>query len=138
MTLAFQAPLSVGFSRKEYWSGLSHPPPGDLLDPGIEPASPASPALQADSLPLSHLGSINGGMEMSSYLPKVTEIVGGQSWNLRSVCLSLALYHYTIVLPLLPPPSRCGNGEPGKNSEAWIQTQVSLSIMLHGLPSYTV
>ena len=35
-TTACQAPLSKGFSRKEYWSGLPHPPPGDLPDPGIE------------------------------------------------------------------------------------------------------
>ena len=50
-TVARQAPLSMGFSRQEYWSGLPFPPPGDLLDPGIEPVSPVSPALQADSLP---------------------------------------------------------------------------------------
>ena len=36
-----QAPLSMGFSGQEYWSELPCPPPGDLLDPGIEPASPA-------------------------------------------------------------------------------------------------
>ena len=41
--------LSVGISRQEYWSGLPCPPPGDHLNPGIEPRSPA---LQADSLPL--------------------------------------------------------------------------------------
>ena len=40
-TVAHQAPLSVGFSRQEDWSGLPFPPPGDLLDPGIEPVSPA-------------------------------------------------------------------------------------------------
>ena len=40
-TVARQAPLSVGFSRQEYWSGLPFPPPGDLPDPGIEPVSPA-------------------------------------------------------------------------------------------------
>ena len=45
--LAHQAPLSLGFSRQEYWSGLPCPPPGDLPDPGVEPRSPA---LQADSL----------------------------------------------------------------------------------------
>ena len=43
-TVAFQAPLSMGFPRQEYWSGLSFSPPGDLPDPGIEPASPVSPA----------------------------------------------------------------------------------------------
>ena len=42
--VACQAPLSIGFSRQESWSGLPFPPPGDLLNPGIEPMSPASPA----------------------------------------------------------------------------------------------
>ena len=56
-TVACQAPLSMEFSRQEYWNGLPFPPPGDLPDPGIELTSPASPALAVDSLPLSHLGS---------------------------------------------------------------------------------
>ena len=46
--IACQAPLFMGFSRQEYWNGLSFPSPGDLSDPGIEPGYPA---LQADSLP---------------------------------------------------------------------------------------
>ena len=50
-TVAHHTPLSMGFSRQEYWSGLSFPAPGDLPKPGIEPLSPTSPALQADSLP---------------------------------------------------------------------------------------
>ena len=44
--VARQAPWSMGFSRREYWSGLPFPSPGDLPDPGMEPGSPA---LQADS-----------------------------------------------------------------------------------------
>ena len=40
-TTACQAPLSMGFSRQDYWSGLPCPPPEDLPDPGIEPTSPA-------------------------------------------------------------------------------------------------
>ena len=44
-TLFHQAPLSMGFSKHEYWSGLPFPPPEDLPDPGIEPASLMSPAL---------------------------------------------------------------------------------------------
>ena len=40
-TLAYQVPLSMGFSRQQYWSGLPFPSPGDLPDPGIEPRSPA-------------------------------------------------------------------------------------------------
>ena len=47
----------MGFSRQEYWSGLPFPPPGDLPNPGMEPVSPAAPALQADSLLLSRQGS---------------------------------------------------------------------------------
>jgi len=43
----------MGFSRQEYWSGLPCPPPGNLPNPGIEPVSPLSPALQVDSLLLS-------------------------------------------------------------------------------------
>ena len=52
--IACQAPLSVRFSRQEYWSGLPFPSPEDLPDPGIEPTSSA---LWEDSLPLSHQGS---------------------------------------------------------------------------------
>ena len=44
-TVAHQAPLSMGFSRQEYWSGLPRPPPGDLPDPGITPVSLRSPAM---------------------------------------------------------------------------------------------
>ena len=47
-TVAYQAPLSMGFSRHGYWSGLPFPSPGDLPDPGIEPGSPV---LQTDALP---------------------------------------------------------------------------------------
>ena len=45
MDLAYQAPLSMGFSRQEYWSELPFPPPGDLPDPGIELVSLRSPEL---------------------------------------------------------------------------------------------
>ena len=48
MDLAYQASLSTGFSRQEYWSGLPFPSPGDLPSPGIEPGSPA---LLTDALP---------------------------------------------------------------------------------------
>ena len=44
-TVACQARLSMEFSRQEYWSGLPFPSPGDLPDPGMEPASLMSPAL---------------------------------------------------------------------------------------------
>ena len=50
-TVARQAPLSMGFSRQDYWSGLPFPSSGDLPNPGIDPGSSETPALQADSLP---------------------------------------------------------------------------------------
>ena len=51
-----QAPLSMGFSRQEYWSGLPFPSPRDLPNPGAEPTSPAAPALQGHSLCAEPLG----------------------------------------------------------------------------------
>ena len=56
-TVTHQAPLSMGFLRQEYWSGLPFYFPGDRPEPGIEPESPAAPAWQVDSLPLNHQGS---------------------------------------------------------------------------------
>ena len=59
-TVAHRAPLSMGFSRQEYWSGLLFPTPGDLPDPGIKPKRSNPLCLlywQANSSPLSHLGS---------------------------------------------------------------------------------
>ena len=51
-SIACQAPLSMEFSRQEYWSELLFPSPGDLLDSGIQPMSLASPALEGGALPL--------------------------------------------------------------------------------------
>ena len=56
-TAAQEAPLSMGFPRQEYWSGLPFLPPEDLPNPVIEPAYSVSPESQTDSLPLSHWGS---------------------------------------------------------------------------------
>ena len=56
-TVACEAPLSMGFSRQKYWSGLPFLSPGDLPDPGVELTSPA---LQADSLPIEPPGKPKG------------------------------------------------------------------------------
>ena len=67
-TVAHQAPLSMEFSRQEYWSGLPFPSPGDLPDTGIEPGSPT---LQADALP-SEIGGVqkktHWGMALMGFL----------------------------------------------------------------------
>ena len=65
-TVTHQSPLSMGFSRQEYWRGLPCLLPGDLPNPGIEPTSLASPALQANSLPLSHGGKPKEGIGTKS------------------------------------------------------------------------
>jgi len=57
-TIAHQTSLSVVFSKQEYWSGLPHPPPGDLPDPGMNSCLPPSPALPVDSLPTESVGKL--------------------------------------------------------------------------------
>ena len=71
-TVAHQAPLSMGFSRQEYWSGLPCPPLGDPPDPGIKPA------LHTNSLPLSHRGN-----SLNIILPEKEKIkIIKNLWNL--------------------------------------------------------
>ena len=73
-TVAGQAPLSMEFSRQEYWNGLPFPSPGDLPDPGIETASPA---LQADSLPSEPVAEVIFSIKivlLSSFLQNISGI----------------------------------------------------------------
>ena len=55
-TVTHQAPLSMGFSKQEYWSGLPFPSPGNLPDSGVKPTSLRSPALASGSSPLAPPG----------------------------------------------------------------------------------
>ena len=83
-----------GFSRQEYWSGLSCLPLGDLLDPGIKPASPATPELQADSLLLSHRGT------QGSYLVLIKRDTGSDDWinqTLESFFLFFIWQHLVVI-----------------------------------------
>jgi len=66
--MACQAPLSMGFSRQEYWNGLPFPSPGELPNPVIEPRSPA---LQADSLPTELRGKPHINCQLFFYLFEV-------------------------------------------------------------------
>ena len=65
-TIACWVPLSMGFSRQEYWSGLPCPPPGDLPNPGIEPTSLTSPALAVGSLQLASPGKLHAAAAAKS------------------------------------------------------------------------
>ena len=81
-TIACQAPLSVRFSRQEYWSGLPFPSPGDLPDPGIKPQSPA---LQADALtsePPVVLGGTSGKESTTVNLLWVQDMQERSVWSL--------------------------------------------------------
>ena len=83
-SVACQAPLSLGFLRKEYRSGLPFPPPRDLPDPGIQSMSLAYPALQVDSLLLSHLGRHERYQSLLiSLFLNVTSLVA----QIKTVCL---------------------------------------------------
>ena len=70
MGSALQAPLSMGFSRQEYWSGLPCPSPGDLSHPGIKPGSLA---LQADSLPSEPPGELLGSTAVALLIERWVE-----------------------------------------------------------------
>ena len=85
-TVARQAPLSMGFSRQEYWSGLPFPSLGNLPYPRIKPKFPASPASQVYSLPLSHHGS---PMECYSVIKKNEIFSSAITWmDLEGIMLS--------------------------------------------------
>ena len=93
-TVAYKAPLSMEFSRQEYWSGLPFPSPGNLPYPGIEPGSPA---LQADPLP--------------------SESPGKESWVPKNWCF------WTVVLEkTLESPLDCKEIQPvhPKGNQSWI------------------
>ena len=91
-TIAHQAPLSVGFSRQEYWSGWPCPPPGDLPNPGIELASLKSPALAGGFLfffkPLVSLGN--------PFLPVWLSYYGCNKWWQTYWLKTTPIYHLIV------------------------------------------
>ena len=81
-TVACQAPLPVGFSRQEYWSGLPFPSPKDLFDPGIEPKSPV---LYVDSFP----SELPGKPPDVAYRPGIIKIGSILKWEgFKSLCFA--------------------------------------------------
>ena len=109
-TVARQAPLSMGCSRQEYWSGLSCPPPGHLPCPEIKPMSPA---LRADPLPLSNQGSprLKGGYTRTNGLRNPSIFSELTMWVLSLGLHACHSYRRltaasTLCLPILPPCSK--------------------------------
>ena len=88
-TIALQAPLSMKFSRQEYWSRLSLPSAGDPPNPGLELASPA---LQAGSLPLSPSGRPLVYKAIPFLMEKINDqkwsVLGGRIWSLTTTFFS--------------------------------------------------
>ena len=96
LTIAYQAPPSMGFSRQEYWGGLPFPSPGDLPDPGIEPESPA---LKADAL-------------LSEPPGKASEAVCNSGSAKFLKCLWLLVYEaFRGILWVLPLSRSVGSGK---------------------------
>ena len=80
----YQAPLSMKFTRQEYWSRLPFPTPGDLPDPGIEPMSPASPALAGGFFTTTPLGDIS---QIKLFLPQALFLENKQPYSLKVILL---------------------------------------------------
>ena len=109
-TVAHQAPLSMGFSRQEYWSGLPFPSPGDLPNTGIEPGSPE---MQADSLPSKPLGEVLNFFFGAHPAVRQTCLCFNSSWSEQSrgfpsslwpSCNLLSSHHLQDYLLGHPPP----------------------------------
>ena len=98
-TVAHRAPLSMGFSRQEYWSGLTFPPQGDTPESGIEPMTLVSPTLQVGSLPLSHWGSSASvfPMNIQSWFPLgLTCLISLQSKGFARVFSSTIVWKHQL------------------------------------------
>ena len=102
-TAACQAPLSMGFSRQEYWSGWLCPPPGDLPEPGIKPTSPVSPALAGRLFITIDTWEALGGRL----------IIPGR----ESMCFKSQVQVLSLLAPDLPEPPTLGG--QNKDSPDW-------------------
>ena len=98
-TIAYKAPLSMGFSRQGYWSGLPFPSPEDLPDPGIEPGSPT---LQADVLPSEPPGK---PLEYTEELYKKGLQFSSVQFSCSVVSNSLQLHEPQHTRPPCPSPT---------------------------------
>ena len=88
-TVARQAPLFMGFSRQEYWSGLPFPPPGDFLNPEVEPASPTFPALAG--------GFLTTEPKSGSPLGSPNQVYVNKNIDKVNVCVCVYIYTHTYI-----------------------------------------
>ena len=115
-TVTCHAPLSMGFSRQQYWSGLPFPSLGAPPNPGIEPASPESPALQADSL--------------------LTEPPGNSLVHLSKVGVQEGSYRARSIISGLLCKTRKGKGTEGMKWSHEPQESQIRSFLMHGSCSF--
>ena len=106
-TIACQAPLSMGVSRQECWSGLPCPPPGDLPDPGIEPVSLVSPALAGRFFTTSSAWEAPSSNQIAAQLTEKLEIAVfvlqiETSYSIMGAA-SETILSPTILLPIQKP-----------------------------------
>ena len=114
-TVAYQAPLSMGFSRQEYWSGLPFPSPGDLPDPGIEPRSPALQTLYHPN----HQGSPLWGLDFNKW------VLGRSKFPVHNIQF--------IILSWLRLDNAEDRLEDGSRIGQWkIKSQSTWSVCHHG------
>ena len=111
-TISHQVPLSMEFSRQEYWSGLAFPSPGDLSDPGIEPRSPA---LQVDSLSLSYQESPSVIKNIYIYKEYTLTHIYGIAPNIH---MCVCIYTHTYIFMDFPGDSVIKN--PPAMQETWV------------------
>ena len=119
------------FSRQEHWSVLPCPPPRDLLDPGIKLASPVAPALQADSLLLSHQGSSNAGdlssilaQGNSSHMPQLIPGRATPTQKNNNNKLGTQKSHSSVSTDCLHQASHKASLLQGEDSSWWVSGEV--------------
>ena len=119
-TVARQASLSIGFSRQEYWSGLPFSSPGDLLDPGTEPASLVSPALAGGFFTTSATWEAQFPLQREAqqsitFFPEWKTI---PQLKALVLCCAQLLSRVQLCNPMdCYPPGSCVHGDsPGKNT----------------------
>ena len=116
-TVAGQTPLSMGFSRQEYWSGLPCPPPGDLPDPGIKPVSLRSPALAGGCFTTSATWETLCTLNIIFHIPLEIAPAGGRQESVGPDHLKLQI-HESRLGPTCISSYLCGL-DSGENDQVY-------------------